>query len=404
MSVDEFGSAVNVSSSELYIADPLGIDVKASPSEYAETIIHLPVNTQVRLMSLNGPEITLHNEWASWDSNWCAIYIPSGTDYENDYQIGWISSPYELWWSPTEFDTSSWRETQLQSYLMSSVWEMEYRSNGSVKRRAVVTFEKYSIRGFEVIPYGTAGLDLGSYEAFSGSVIEIKDSRELSNGNKRLSIRETCFSFDDKNGTYFFKKVNIGSINDMDIFKEYGKESFAIGMLYSYSRHYFRMYSKDYYNDKTVADYALLNSPQQNNLMAVAITYGIVADDYKYKKVLLKYWDPFIEECENNAKRKKYSFNKIKKEADFFSINKMYVTDDKLKLRKTPDMCGEVITVMNSNVFVNVIGYGKMVKIDGMLSVWVKIEVCENATDSSGNPIPSGTTGWCFGAYLSDAG
>ena len=139
--------------------------------------------------------------------------------------------------------------------------------------------------------------------------------------------------------------------------------------------------------------------------MAVAITYGIAAeDDYKYNSVLDKYWKPIIEECENKVKNQNYSFHKVIKEAAYLCIDKLYVTDDKLKLRKTPDMSGEVITVMNSNVFVDVIGYGKMVKIDGILSVWVKIEVCENATDSSGNPIPSGTTGWCFGAYLSDAG
>lgn len=59
---------------------------------------------------------------------------------------------------------------------------------------------------------------------------------------------------------------------------------------------------------------------------------------------------------------------------------------------------------MDNHVYVVVTDYGKMEKIDGILSIWVKVEICEKAVDGSGNPIPKGTTGWCFGAYISDAG
>ncbi len=408
MAVTDYQSAVDISNHELYVSDPLGIDVKTSPSEYAETIIHLPVNTQVRLMSMYGPRSTMVTEWNSWESNWAAIYLPTGTGYEN--QIGWIKSADELWWSPNDFDTSGWGSRELKSYLMTSLWEMEYKSDGEIKKRAIVTFEEESIDGIEVFTYGTSSLDLGYYAVISGSIIEISKSKELANGRKSLSISETCFSYEDQKGFYFFKKINIGSIDVMDIFKEFGKESFAIGLMYSISKRNFRMYSKDYYRNKNIADYSLQATPYQNNLTALAVSYGVSTsygispNDYKYNSLLSKYWDPYIKECENNIKHNNYSFNKIIKEADFFCIDKLYSTNDRLKLRKTPDISGDVITVMDKWVLVEVTGYGKMVKIDGILSVWLEVEVSENAVDTSGNPIPKGTKGWCFGAYLSDAG
>ena len=406
MAVSDYESAVDVSDSELYVSDPLGVDVKTSPSEYAETIIHLPVNTQVRLMSMHGPaNVVVKDEenWhATWESNWVAIYLPTGTGYEN--QIGWIYTADELWWSPREFSTSKWGPRDLKSYLMSSVWEMEYRINGKINKRAIITFNEYSIDGYEVFQNGCARLRLGYYDVNSGSTLQILECTDISNGNKRLSIQERCFSYEEQYGTYFYKKVNLGSIDYMDIFKEVGKESFAIGLMYNDSRWYFRMYGRDYYNNKNIAEYAVEQGLYKNSLMAVAISYGVCADNYPYKLQMGKYWDPYITECENNIKRNNYSFNKIIKEADFFCIDKLYYTNDRLKLRKTPDLTGDVITVMDNHVYVVVTDYGKMEKIDGILSIWVKVEICEKAVDGSGNPIPKGTTGWCFGAYISDAG
>ena len=38
--------------------------------------------------------------------------------------------------------------------------------------------------------------------------------------------------------------------------------------------------------------------------------------------------------------------------------------------------------------------------IDNVLADWVEVEVIEDSFDKDGKPLPKGTRGWCFGAYL----
>ena len=54
---------------------------------------------------------------------------------------------------------------------------------------------------------------------------------------------------------------------------------------------------------------------------------------------------------------------------------------------------------MGKGCHLKVIQVGKLEKIDGITSNWVKVEI-EEGKDKDGKKITPGTTGWCFGGYL----
>ncbi len=81
----------------------------------------------------------------------------------------------------------------------------------------------------------------------------------------------------------------------------------------------------------------------------------------------------------------------------------MYCNDN-LRLRTRPSIHAsdsKVIVSMKKGTKVKVLkinswkGY-----IDNILADWAEVEVIEDSFDKDGKPLPKGTRGWCFGAYL----
>ena len=81
----------------------------------------------------------------------------------------------------------------------------------------------------------------------------------------------------------------------------------------------------------------------------------------------------------------------------------MYCNDN-LRLRTKPSVYNpesKVIVSMKKGTKVKVVQkYNWPGYIDGVVSDWVEVEVIEDSFDKDGKPLPKGTRGWCFGAYL----
>lgn len=81
----------------------------------------------------------------------------------------------------------------------------------------------------------------------------------------------------------------------------------------------------------------------------------------------------------------------------------MYCNDN-LRLRTQPSVYyfdTKVIVSMKKGTKVKVLQkYMWQGYIDNILADWVEIEVVEDSFDKDGKPLPKGTRGWCFGAYL----
>lgn len=81
----------------------------------------------------------------------------------------------------------------------------------------------------------------------------------------------------------------------------------------------------------------------------------------------------------------------------------MYCNDN-LRLRTEHSIHSsdsKVIVCMKKGTKVKVVQkYNWPGYIDGVVSDWVEVEVIEDSFDKDGKPLPKGTRGWCFGAYL----
>lgn len=81
----------------------------------------------------------------------------------------------------------------------------------------------------------------------------------------------------------------------------------------------------------------------------------------------------------------------------------MYCNDN-LRLRTKPSVYNpesKVLVSMKKGTKVKVMQkYNWPGYIDGIVSDWVQVEVIEDSFDKDGKPLPKGTRGWCFGAYL----
>ena len=80
--------------------------------------------------------------------------------------------------------------------------------------------------------------------------------------------------------------------------------------------------------------------------------------------------------------------------------NKSMTVRENLKLRSGEATSTQVLTVMSAGTKVKILELGKAETIDGISSNWVKVEVQKGAKDRDGNPIKTGTVGWCYGGYL----
>ena len=76
-----------------------------------------------------------------------------------------------------------------------------------------------------------------------------------------------------------------------------------------------------------------------------------------------------------------------------------YYNSVNLRIRESESTNSRTKLTMGKGCHLKVIQVGKLEKIDGITSNWVKVEI-EEGKDKDGKKITPGTTGWCFGGYL----
>ena len=81
---------------------------------------------------------------------------------------------------------------------------------------------------------------------------------------------------------------------------------------------------------------------------------------------------------------------------------KHYRASDNLRLRSSGSTAGRPVVTIGKGTQVKVLGIGAEQTIDGITSNWVQVEVQVGAKDKDGKAIAAGTTGWCFGGYLTE--
>ena len=81
---------------------------------------------------------------------------------------------------------------------------------------------------------------------------------------------------------------------------------------------------------------------------------------------------------------------------------KCYRASDNLRLRSSGSTAGKHVVTIGKGTQVKVLAVGAEQTIDGITSNWVQVEVQADAKDRDGKPIAPGTTGWCFGGYLTE--
>ena len=81
---------------------------------------------------------------------------------------------------------------------------------------------------------------------------------------------------------------------------------------------------------------------------------------------------------------------------------KGYRASDNLRLRSSGSKAGKPVVTIGKGTQVKVIAVGAEQTIDNITSNWVQVEVQAGAKDRDGKPIAAGTTGWCFGGYLTE--
>ena len=100
----------------------------------------------------------------------------------------------------------------------------------------------------------------------------------------------------------------------------------------------------------------------------------------------------------NNANSDSSKNTKISKTN--VSINKKMICNDNLRLRAEEATSSSIITTMAKGTNVKILKLGKAEVIDGINSNWVQVEILKGGLDKDGNPIKTGTVGWCYGGYL----
>ena len=82
------------------------------------------------------------------------------------------------------------------------------------------------------------------------------------------------------------------------------------------------------------------------------------------------------------------------------TLNEDRLCKDNLRLRLEEAADSKVITTMQKGTKVKILKLGKAEVIDSINSNWVQVEVLKGGLDKDGNPIKTGTVGWCYGGYL----
>ncbi len=84
-------------------------------------------------------------------------------------------------------------------------------------------------------------------------------------------------------------------------------------------------------------------------------------------------------------------------------LGKTATVTENLRLRTADKTMAKVVTTLAAGTRVKVLAPGREDTIDGIASSWAQVEVLGGAKNKDGNAIESGTKGWLFGGYLSEA-
>lgn len=368
---------------EVYVVNAKGCIVKESPDEFSRTLITLPAGINVRIMSVNGPVHSIKGYGDRYyDEHWTAIYLPENLR-KNGNQIGWIQSPDETWWSAPDFTTEGWEEKQLRAYLQTSMWEYIYYKNGFELDNGICAFDKGVMTGVSKYDKPISG----SFTEESGSSIEFK-SNTISDTTDlvKLNIGKYSFSYNDGEKSVSFRKIHPG-------YKYRRKDIKDTPMLYKFlideSKKNFRMMTEDYYTGQTCAQFEAdrINDggKVEDNLLSYSIGNGAYINDSLSKD----FWIPIIKKCEAAVKDGTYIYKGIEHKCEYLVKGISYITNERLRLRKSEKTSSEIITTMPVGTNVKILKFGEVEAIDGVISNWVEVQ------------LDDGKTGWCFGGYLS---
>ena len=126
---------------------------------------------------------------------------------------------------------------------------------------------------------------------------------------------------------------------------------------------------------------------------------------YKNKPANLKVIEEKLEHPWSNPVTGLYDTSVRSGEAAAFSNvapNKTMTVKENLKLRSGEATTTSVLAVMSAGTRVKILTLGKQATIDGITGNWVQVGVQAGAKDRDGKAIAAGTTGWCFGGYLTE--
>ncbi len=83
------------------------------------------------------------------------------------------------------------------------------------------------------------------------------------------------------------------------------------------------------------------------------------------------------------------------------AVGSTYRATDNIRVRDAGGLTGNSLFVLPKYTPVRVIEHGVSEVIDGISAFWLQVEVAEDSTDTEGNNVAEGTTGWLFGGYVS---
>jgi len=143
----------------------------------------------------------------------------------------------------------------------------------------------------------------------------------------------------------------------------------------------------------------------QTNQEWIGLMLKYINSEYKNKPANLKVIEERLEHPWSNPVTGLYDTSVRSGEAAAFSNvapNKTMTVKENLKLRSGEATTTSVLAVMSAGTKVKILALGKQATIDDITSNWVQVEVQAGAKDRDGKPITAGTTGWCFGGYLTE--
>jgi hypothetical protein len=144
---------------------------------------------------------------------------------------------------------------------------------------------------------------------------------------------------------------------------------------YKTDGHFLQIYKDSDYTNKVVFSDGSISSVQMRYKTEVLPSLNMFQT-----VTVFYYWDRY---------RQEGVLEHIEMNGNYFIIGETLVTQDKLNLRDSSDLDGNILQILPINTEVTILEENKIETIDEITSAWVRIEVVE-----------TGLIGWCFGGYL----